>query len=296
MHSYKPKYFIKQAFISFARNKALSVTSIAVLVACLVIMGSFSTLLYVADYNLENLDSLDSVIVFIKDGNDVSDVAAKLETPELAKYIESYTVITKEEALEQQKEKYSEHIEIFEPLGNDNPLPDAIEIKYNGSESLNNLLVRLRNLDGIEDNIKNNHEVADRISELKDSVTVTFIGVWVLVVIVTLLVTFSTINLSVHSRLTEIEVMRYIGAANWFISLPFVIESFIIAVIAFIIAFPIQWYIYDYMFVKFVEDISYITVPTFGSIAPAVALGFILGELMIGLLASLLSVNKHLHK
>lgn len=295
MKKYKKSYFIKQAFTGFYRNGIMSAASVFVLAACLLIMGSFSVLMYVIDFNMDQMDSLDSVMIFLEDDTAIEDVTARLED-DLSEYISEYKVITKEEALELQKEKYKDHPEIFETLGSDNPMPDSIEIKYNGVESLDNLLAKLRSVDGLEDYIKNNHETAETVDDIKNSVSVVFVWLWGIVLLVAVFVIINTIKLSVHARSHEIEVMRYLGASNWFIVLPFVIEGIYIALFAFLVAYPLQWYVYQYVFTKLLADISFIIMPAFISIGWVIALSFIAVGLIIGIFATVISVRRYIHR
>lgn len=295
MRKYKKSYFIKQAFTGFRRNGIMSAAAVFVLAACLLIMGSFSILIHIINYNVSQMDSLDSVVIFLKDGTEIDYVTEILDT-DLSEYVSEYRVITKQEALEMEKEKYKDHPEIFEILGNDNPLPDSVEIKYSGVESLDNLIARLENVEGLEEYIKNNHETAETVSDMKQSVVIVFLWLWMILMVVAVFVIINTIKLSVHARAHEIEVMRYIGAANWFIVLPFVIEGVFIAICAFVLAYPLQWYIHQYVFTNLLKDISYITVPSFASMSAALAAAFALCGLIIGIFATSVSVRRYVHR
>ncbi len=302
MRHYKIGYFFSQAFLSFKRNAAMSVASILVLAASLIITGSFSLLIVTMNSSLSELHKLDKVIVYLNDGVQIDEVTAKLDGKSMKKYIDEYTVITKEEALENQKHKYEEHPEIFDSLGNDNPLPDAIEIKYNSSDgalkelksAISSELVK-KGL--IEEKYVSSYDViTQKLEGLKHSISVIFIALWALVFLVAVLVIVNTIKLSVHARADEIGVMRLIGAGNWFITLPFVLESFYVAVIALVIAFPVQWYLYEYVFARIVENVSYIKMLEFSQLAPNIAILFAGFGIIVGMFASIFSVKKYSKK
>lgn len=298
MKQYKVGYFFKQSSTSFIRNMGMSIASVFVLAACLIIMGSFSLLIFSINYNLDQMYTMDKVIVYLTEGTKIDDVKEKLDG-ELSDNIEEYLVITKAQALEQMKEKYEEHPEIFDPLGTDNPLPDTIEIRYKGGtesleklkEGINKELVQSGLIE--EEWVSSYDVITEKIEGLRKSITQIFIWIWLLVLAVAVLVIVNTIKLSVRARGDEIEVMRYIGASNWFITLPFVIESIYVALGAILIALPIQWYIYQYLFVNLVKKIPYIKLLDVWTVAPYVTVGFVAMSFLIGIFASILSVKKY---
>lgn len=300
MKHYKIGYFFKQAFTSFKRNSAMSIASILVLSACLIIMGSFSVLSYTISYNLQQMYKLDNIIIYVTDGTEIETVTNNLDKG-LSKYIESYEIITKSEALEIQKKKYADHPEIFDSLGNDNPLPDTVKIKYSGGkESLDAIKIKLKadfsDKGLIEEKVVSSYDViTEKVEGLRHSVNGIFVWLLALVIIVALLVIANTIKLSIHARANEIAVMRYIGASNWFITLPFVIESIYVAICAFIIAAPIQWYIYEFVFRKFILNVGIenVTVPEFLTVAPYLATAMLGVGILIAVLASIFSVKKY---
>lgn len=297
---YNIGHFFSQAAISTKRNSAMTVASVLVLVACLVIMGSFSLLIFTINRNLNNLYTADEIIVYITDGNDLETVEAKIKA-DIGDEIDNITAVTKKEAFDNLKEDYKDHPEIFEALGDDNPLPDTLYIKYrNGISSFekieNYLENTLKKENLIEDRWVSSYDVIEQVEQLRNGIVKVFIGIWILVFLVTVLVIVNTIKISVHARADEIEVMRYIGASNWFITLPFVIESVYVALISSVIALPIQWYLYKYLLCGMLEEIPSITLLPVSELALFVIVGFLGLGILIGVFSSILTVKKHARK
>ena len=297
---YNIGHFFSQAAISTKRNSTMAVASVLVLVACLVIMGSFSLLIYTINRNLNNLYTADEIIVYLTDGNDLETVKNKIET-EIGDEVTNITAVTKKEAYDNLKEEYKDHPEIFEAIGEDNPLPDTLYIKYrNGISSFEKLeeyieeTLKTENL--IEERWVSSYDVIEQVEDLRNGIVKVFFWIWVLVLAVTVLVIVNTIRLSVHARAEEIEAMRYIGASNWFITLPFVIETIYVALISTAIALPIQWYLYEYLLCGMMEGIPSITLLPVSELAPFVIVGFLGLGILIGVFSSILTVKKYARK
>ncbi len=297
---YNIGYFFSQAAISTKRNSAMTVASVLVLVACLVIMGSFSLLIYTINHNLQNLYTADEIIVYLTEGNDLETVKTKIET-EIGDEVTNITAVTKKEAYEKLKEEYKDHPEIFEPIGDDNPLPDTLYIKYrNGISSFEKLENYIENTlkeeKLIEEAWVSSYDVIEQVESLRDGIVKVFFWIWVLVFLVTVLVIVNTVRLSVHARADEIQVMRYIGASNWFITLPFVIETVYVALISTVIALPIQWYLYQYLLCGLMEGIPSVTLLPVSELAPFVIVGFLAIGILIGVFSSIITVKKYARK
>lgn len=297
---YNIGYFFSQAAISTKRNSAMTVASVLVLIACLVIMGSFSLLIYTINHNLQNLYTADEIIVYLTEGNDLETVKTKIET-EIGDEVTSITMVTKKEAYEKLKEEYKDHPEIFEPIGEDNPLPDTLYIKYrNGISSFEKLENYIENTlkeeKLIEEAWVSSYDVIEQVEALRDGIVKVFFWIWVLVFLVTVLVIVNTVRLSVHARADEIQVMRYIGASNWFITLPFVLETIYVALISTVIALPIQWYLYKYLLCGLMEGIPSVTLLPVSELAPFVIAGFLGLGILIGVFSSVITVKKYARK
>lgn len=278
----------------------MTVASVLVLVACLVIMGSFSLLIYTINRNLNNLYTADEIIVYLTEGNDLETVKTKIEK-EIGDEVTDITAVTKKDAYDKLKEDYKDHPEIFEAIGEDNPLPDTLYIKYrNGISSFEKLEEYIEDtLKGeklIEDKWVSSYDVIEQVEDLRNGIVKVFFWIWVLVLAVTVLVIVNTVRLSVHARAEEIEVMRYIGASNWFITLPFVIETIYVALISSVIALPIQWYLYKYLLCGMLEGIPSITLLPVSELAPFVVVGFLGLGILIGVISSILTVKKYARK
>lgn len=290
MKQYNIFYFLKQSIASMWRNGVMSFASIAVLMSLLVVIGGFSLLVYNIDINLDEFGVLNQIVVFCdRDASEdeiveIGDKISKIDN------IESIIRVTKAEGLADMKERYDAYDDVSEE---DNPLPDSYVITYIDNEKVPELDYQLSQIEGII-KVNNRLELATTIENLKSGVMIVFIWFLAILGIVSVFIIINTIKLSVFSRKNEIAIMRYIGATNWFISLPFVFEGIIIGLIASVIAYLIEWYVYSYVEGMVVTDLQMISIVSFDSIKLYLLIAFVAIGIITGTLGSCISLSRYL--
>ncbi len=293
MKRYRLTYFLGQSFKGLWRNGIMTLASITVLMSCLVVMGSFVLLILNIDENLEKFGLLNEIVVFVDDtktDEEVEDIHKELERiPNVA----SIEFISKEQALEEEKEKYKEYSGLYELVEGDNPLRDSFVIKYEDNSAVQPLIDNIRRTDGIA-KINNRVDLATKIENIKNGISHVLIWFMTILFVVSIFVIINTIKLAVHSRRAEISIMRYIGATNWFVILPFIFEGIFIGIISSVLAFFIQWYIYGYVVSEMAGSLDFLSIITFDSIGHYVALAFLGIGIITGIIGSTISTRKHL--
>ena len=248
---YSPGYLVRQAFVGMWRNIGMTLASILVLLACLVVTGSFYGLIVNLNYNLRSLGDLNQIVIYVNEFytegqvEDIQAQVAALKTSGGAPAVEGTRIITKSQALAEEKSKYAaQYPHLFETITDaDNPYRDSIVITYTADADVNDLEAKLTVIDGVE-NIVSRAEVAETVENVKGSVSVIFAGFMIILFVVTLFVIVMTIRLAVMSRSKEIMIMRYVGATKSFVMTPFILEGMLIGVFAAIIAFFVMNAVY----------------------------------------------------
>ena len=262
MKKYSVIFFIKQSFNGLFMNSIMSITSIFILTACLILTGCFALLSVNTNINLQHLDSLNKIVFFIDKEYESEEEIERIKNQisELPNVV-SIKFISKEDGFESFRENFKEFAQVFEEeeglLDNvirDNPLDNKIEIEYKNTNDVGTLEYQLNLIEGMS-KIKHQVNVTEFIDNLKNIVMLVLIGFSLVLFVVAVFIILNTVKLSVHSRRNEIEIMRYIGATNFFIVFPFLLEGIIIGVISGLIAFVSQYYIYGAA-ISAVNDIS----------------------------------------
>ncbi|MBR5447591.1 MAG: permease-like cell division protein FtsX [Clostridia bacterium] len=291
---YSLTYLIGESFKSLWRNGAMSLASITVLMSCLIVIGGFSLIIFNINENVERLGLMNEMVAFAdykltdEEIESVKDQINKLEN------IHQVVHITKDEALEDMKEKAGEFGDVYAELeGDENPLPDTFRVTYNDNSKASTLYYQLTQIDGIY-KVNNRLNVANTIESIKNGISL--VGIWFLAIllIVSIFVIVNTIKLAVFARRTEIEIMRYIGASSWFITLPFIFEGIIIGLVSSGIAYLLVWLIYGYIENNAGASIQMISLLPFTEVNMIVLAGFGIIGVLTGIIGSCASLRKYL--
>ena len=284
---------IKEAFKSLVRNGWMSLAAVSAVAVTLLLVGSFIALLMNVNKLASDVENDVSVRVYI-------DLAATEEQQaqlgeELEKLAEVETVVysSREDELQQVVGTYGNEFDLFE--GDDNPLHDVYVVNTNSPEQTSKVA---ETVEGMEFVSKANYGGAEADKLFETMASVRNVGG---IVIIALLLTAvflisNTIRITIFSRRTEIEIMKLVGATNWFIRWPFVIEGALIGLVGAIIPTAIISAVYVYGY----EMISTYFVGTYFSLLPINPFLFQLGAVIltvgvvIGAIGSLLSIRKFL--
>ncbi len=175
-----------------------------------------------------------------------------------------------------------------------NPLSHCFRIKYSDNTKVTTLEFKLNGLDGIR-KVNNRQDLAMSLENMKDGISMIFIWFLVVLFIVSVFIIINTIKLAVNSHMEEIRVMKYIGASNWFIVIPYIIEGTIIGLFSGAIAFFVEWGIYFKLGSLISADTSIIEMIEFGEIGWMVSAAFIGIGILTGVIGSCISLRRNLN-
>lgn len=284
---------IKEAFKSLVRNGWMSLAAVSAVAVTLLLVGSFIALLMNVNKLASDVENDVSVRVYI-------DLAATEEQQtqlgeELEKLTEVETVVysSREDELQQVVGTYGSEFDLFE--GDDNPLHDVYIVNTNSPEQTSVVAEKVEGMEFVSQANYGGAE-ADKLFETMESVR-NVGGIVIIALLLTAVFLISnTIRITIFSRRTEIEIMKLVGATNWFIRWPFVIEGALIGLVGAVIPTAIISAVYVYGY----DMISNYFVGTYFSLLPVNPFLFQLGAVLlavgvvIGSIGSLLSIRKFL--
>ncbi len=289
-------YTIKQGLINIFRNKWFSLASIATIGACLFLFGVFYAILTNFQYIVKTAQEGVSVTIFFDEGlsqERIEEIGALIDKrPEVSKK----EFISADEAWESFKEDYlGEYADGF----TENPLADSANFQiYLSDVSLQPALVTyLEGLEGVR--MVNRSEItASTLTGINALIAYISVGIIAILFAVSIFLISNTVTIGISVRKEEITIMKYIGATDFFVRSPFVIEGMLIGVIGALIPIGIIYVLYnkviEYIMLKFAtltQLLSFVPVETiFGKLLP---ISVIMG-VGIGFLGSITTVRKHL--
>ena len=203
------------------------------------------------------------------------------------------TFISKEQTLEEEAERYSEFTNIHDLLIDDNPYRDSFVIKYIDNSKVATLDYQVGQIDGVA-KVNDRLDIAIAIEKIKSGVSMVLIWFMVILFVVSIFVIINTIKLAVHSRRTEITIMRYIGATDWFVILPFIFEGILIGLVSSGLAYLVEWYMYGYVVSMIGDNFNMLTILSFSDIRAMLAIAFVGIGVVTGIIGSTISTRRYL--
>lgn len=293
---YSPFYFIGQTFKNMWRNRGLGIASVLILMACLLVTGAFYAVNENINYNLDSLSQLNKLIAWVDESYADDEVRQLKASVEKMDNVASVTLISKEQALQEEKEKYGEeYSEIFEFLGQeDNPYRASLEIEYKDTATVGALEEQLRGTPGV-DTVVSRSVTASKVERVKEVISRVFVGLMILLFVVSVFVIVTAIRLALLARSQEITAMRYVGATGLFISVPFLLEGALLGLIAALASFGVQNYVYTVLASGASEHLfGLVELVPISSMNGVLLPGFLLIGLLTGLFGSILSMIRYL--
>jgi len=224
-------YTLKQAFLQVFRNKAMSLASVFAITAMLLILGVFFMIVVNINTAAAMIEQdYDSIEVFLLDETTEDEAQALMDEMEMEPGVDGTVYRTKDEAMIELKTRWGESGYLLDSL-TENPLPNSIIIKIGDLEAADAIAEKANTLQGIED-VKYYKETVDKLMKATNFIQLSAIIIMVFLIIVSIVVVSNTIKLTVFNRSREINIMKYVGATNWFIRGPFLVEGIIIGLLS----------------------------------------------------------------
>lgn len=291
------RYSVKQAFVQVFRNRAMSIASMFSITAMLLILGLFFVIMVNIGVAIEEAKTeFDSVSAYLEDETTYDQAQTMiLQLSGMPEVTEVY-YLDKDTALEQWKaQEWQDNAYLLDGLV-ENPLPNSIEVKVGALEDADKVAEVLGTFDGIKQ-IKYYKETVDKLVKVTDSLKIGMLIIMAFLVIVSVVVVSNTVKLTVFARQKEIEIMKYVGATNWFIRGPFLAEGILIGILSAGISIGITAIVYR----KVIDILSLDMSMILGS--PMVSVGFMTSNLVwifialgvsIGACGSIVSMRRFL--
>ena len=296
MNQYNMGYHLKEGFHSIFTHGLMSFAAVCMIVACLIIMGSFSLVAVNLDNTLGDLEAENEFTAYVEEGMAEADAQALQTELEQIPNVSSVTFVNGEQALEDYRQRYvdSENAALFEDLPED-LLQHRFRIHVVDIESLSQTVAAVAEVDGISET-QAALDIAQGFITIRNMAGAVAWILILLLLIISLFIIANTIKLATFHRREEIAIMKMCGATNWFVRWPFIFEGMILGFVGAIVAFFLQWGIYSLM-VRAISEyggLQLIAVVPFQTLALRVAAIFAAAGLLIGAGGSLLAIRKFL--
>lgn len=288
------KYLTHEGFRNVWVNRLMSLASVTVLMACLIIMGAGIMIYFNINNVVDKVQSQNVVMVY------VADDATEDETTQIGtslkgiSNVESCEFVPKEVAFQEQIQSMGGDAALFEGF-DEIPLPDTYKVTVKDLSQFENTVSQIKQINKV-DSVRENSDLASKLLSLRHAVSIVSVGLVVMLFLVALFIISNTIRITMFSRKLEISIMKAVGATNWFIRWPFMIEGMILGTISGIVSLGVLWGLYavaEKVFAQTLSLIGFSLVP-FSEYWWQILLVFVAIGLFTGGFGSLVSMAKYL--
>ena len=236
-------YLTKEGFRNIWANRLMSIASIAVLLSCLIMIGSAFMVLVNIQKVIDNIEDMNVIVVYVDSKADEQQTRALGTKLESMSNVAGVEFVDKETAFKDQLEQIGTDATYFENA--DNLLPDTYKVTVVDMEAFDKTAEEIEALDNV-DSIRDNKDIAIALTNIRTSVTYLSVGVIALLMIVSLFIISNTVRITMFTRRLEISIMKSVGATNGFIRWPFVIEGILLGIISAFLSLGAVWGIYEF--------------------------------------------------
>lgn len=285
-------YFVREGFKNIWSNAIMSLASVSVLVACLIILGSFVLAVYNIKGYIERMEQENEIVIFIDESFAEQDARALKSKIDAIDNVSRCVFVSKDDAFNEYKSEFEDGDELFDGL-KENPLRHSFRIFLKDLSQSEDTITKINQIEGIA-KIRSRKDITENLLSLQRMITVFAGTFFVIFFSISVFIISNTVRLAVFARRREINIMKYVGATNWFIRWPFIIEGFIIGAFGGLVAYFAQWGIYNYLSQSILKGISIIQMLPFADFSKLIFISFLGAGILLGVGGSLISVRKHL--
>ncbi len=293
-------YCVKQGLHSMRKNKLFTLASISTMAACLFLFGIFYFVAGNFQNMIEQVETSVGLTVFFEEGAEQEQMDSIGEAIKTNKKVDHMTFISAEEAWAKfVEENFKDEPELVESFGTDNPLADSasFQVYLKDIDSQEEVATFIESIEGVR-LVKRSADTAKGLESANKLVTYVSVAIIAILLVVSIFLINSTIATGITVRRAEIGIMRLMGASDFFIRSPFVVEGVVIGIVGAVIPLIILVFSYgsiiSYIDKKFELFSSWITFLGVGEIFSVLVPICLLIGIGVGFLGSFITVHKHL--
>ncbi|MGX8701175.1 permease-like cell division protein FtsX [Caproiciproducens sp.] len=289
-------YLMKEGIKNIWNNRTMSFASVGVLISCLLLTGAAVLFSYNIDSAMKTLEGNNSVRVYMT--QDLPTLSAIKVGEEIKKLdnIETCEFVPKDDAIQQYMDILGDQdgTMLQGMTGKENPLPDAFKVSFRDLSRYKETAAQIQKISGVA-SINDYSDVAQKLTNLDRMITM--VGFWIILLLslVSLFIISNTIRVTMFSRRVEISIMKSVGATNWFIRVPFIVEGMTIGILSGLISSLILLLLYNKMITS-ITSIMMFSPVDIQPLAWSITLAFILAGMLFGAVGGVISISKYLKK
>lgn len=287
------EYFVKETYKSIRRNGFMSFASISTVAVSLLVLGMFLMIFLNTNNLAQYLESQVQVSVYMQDSATDKELASVKEKLSKMPGVVKVTQVSKTQALERFKKRLGDQEQLLNSLGKDNPFPNSFEVQVDNPERIKVLTPQIGQLPKVE-TAKFGQEVVEHLFQLTKILRFGGILLVIFLAMATLFIISNTIRLTVFARRKEVIIMKYVGATDWFIRWPFLLEGMTLGFFGAVLASVLINSIYSGLLERIHATLAFLPLLPTSPLLIYVDLFLLIAGTGIGALGSYISLRKFL--
>ncbi len=286
-------YLLREGIKGVFLHGFMSFAAIWVTVACLLIMGTFGLVLYNLNEMILDLEKDNEVLVYIDETYSEAEAKSVGSQINMITNVFNARFVSREQALADFIEEQQDE-ELFAGLES-STFRDRYVISLVNNKLMRQTCQDLENIAGVAD-VEAHYEIQEGFETIQNILNMAAFIIIAVLFVVSMLIISNTVKLALYDRKDEIGIMKMVGATNGFIRWPFVVEGFILGVTASLLAFFLQWGLYDFLQKQItkMDTLQLFTMIPFEEVIELVAVAYAIVGFLVGVVGSMLSIRKFL--
>ena len=306
MKSNNMTYLVKKGISSVWKNFIMSFASFSILLVSLLQVSVTVLLMLNANIIMGNIEDTNQIAVFVEDKENETQEEHDKKVQHIRDVLENNSNLTdvkymsKEEAAEKFSAAMSgEYADLINIVPGGNPMPETFMARVTDLKSIRYTVTEIKNIEGVEQ-VNAPYDFANALVNLRDAFSVIILAILIVLIIVSVVVISNTIRTSVFARRNEISIMKYVGATNGFIKLPFFVEGCFVGILAGAASWGLTCFIYQTISSLFTDNITLWQMFGFFNLIPLESIRWILlaancvAGAVLGAVGTMISTNKYL--
>ncbi len=291
-------YLLREGIKNVFKNKKSTMISLVTMILAMFLFGAFFSMGENVNYVLEQVKKNQGIEVFIENEATDEQIAVLEQNIKALDGINTITFKSKQKALDTMKENLKDNQELLEGYeGENNIFPASFIVTFTDLSLVIDTEAKIENMENVK-TVKNRNETIIMLMKIANGIRIAIGIISIILIVISITIISNTIRLTVHARRKEISIMKYVGATNHFIRLPFVIEGVLIGMVAAIITLLLVGGIYNFI----VQGISStdvlqklgVTLLQFTEIVKVIAIVYASLGIGVGVIGSSISMKKYL--
>ncbi len=288
-------YYWKEGFRNVFTHGFMSIAATLIIFACLLLTGTITLLAYNIDKSIENLQQSNEIVVFIDEALTTREARALESSFERIDNIATIKFESRDEALENYRLELGDDAGILDSFNSDNnPLRNSFVFTLVDATQAEQTIARIESVEGVA-RVRADEHTISRLIQVQKVFNIVSLAMIVGLAVISIFIISNTVKLAMFARRDEISIQKMVGATNWFIRWPFVIEGMVLGLVAAVLAFFAEWGVYVELIKVAGGVIPYFKILPFEDMRMMVLIVFASAGALFGIGGSVTSIRKFMN-